>query len=158
MESSSRQAAPPLGGASRALACAPSPRTQGLQFHGPLATSGGQRAIRGLPCPRDRWPREVEQHKNHNINRFWTRQIGQKTSAILLRLGLGQSWSSEWSARKSTYSNYLHKDFLTRNYLNLVYSKASQTTWNKVAMRARARDKASASRAGARMPSRIQID
>lgn len=126
----------PLGGASRALV--PSPRTQGLH----------------LPCPMARGPRE--EHKNHNINRFWTRQIGQKTSAILLRLGLGQSWSSEWSARKSTYSNYLHKDFLTRNYLNLVYSKASQTTWNKVAMRARARDKASASRA--RMPSRIQID
>lgn len=48
-------------------------------------------------------------------------KIGQKTSPILLRLGLSQTWQSDWY-NPNYYSQLLHQDLLTRDYLNITYS------------------------------------
>ena len=56
--------------------------------------------------------------------------MGQKTSPKILRLNINQTWSSVWnttSTLKHSYSNFLHSDFLTRDYLKVLYSKLCVT-------------------------------
>ncbi len=57
----------------------------------------------------------------YNLNVFSILYIGQKTSPLLLRLGLCQTWLSDWY-NPNLYSQLLHHDLLTRNYLNITYS------------------------------------
>nr|BBH42918.1 30S ribosomal protein S3 [Marophrys sp. SRT127] len=63
--------------------------------------------------------------------------MGQKTSPILLRLGLNQSWQSDWypyknsgaiGARANNYFQNLHQDLLARTYLDIVYTKLRAPT------------------------------
>lgn len=48
--------------------------------------------------------------------------MGQKTSPILLRLGLSQNWNSVWH-KNWNYASLLYQDFETRNYLGSVDPK-----------------------------------
>lgn len=54
--------------------------------------------------------------------------MGQKTSPILLRLGINTTWTSAWDnqlkiSSTNHYSHGLHNDLLTREYINTIYNK-----------------------------------
>jgi small subunit ribosomal protein S3 len=43
--------------------------------------------------------------------------MGQKINPICFRLGVNKSWDSNWYAKKSDYSKYLHEDIQIRSYI-----------------------------------------
>lgn len=49
------------------------------------------------------------------------REMGQKISPLLIRLGKSRKWESSWNG-KETYIGKWYKEKLIREYMNLVYS------------------------------------
>jgi len=43
--------------------------------------------------------------------------MGQKINPICFRLGVNKSWDSNWYAKKSDYSRFLHEDIQIRSHI-----------------------------------------